>query len=226
MSAPASPISPTVSTQFDGDRWGIVASVLCAIHCAVTPALFLFAPTFGELWSHPASHWIVALFVVPLAMVVVFRGFRIHRQKWVVACALLGVVLVVAGAIVPYWSGLSENNSTNGNATADAGREEIQDTGSAAATDDSETVVSDVEAPVVNAGDEVDEDSCATEDAACPDACCPSLIADDAGNTKLHVPTASVVTTLGGVVLICTHLGNLCACRKQKKTDCCESPFC
>ena len=64
------------------------------------------------------------------------------------------------------------------------------------------------------------------ENGQCLDSCCPSLITDSEGNTKLHIPPASIVTTLGGIALICTHVGNLCACRKRRQADCCNSTFC
>jgi len=162
----------------DADRIGVVASILCAIHCAATPVLLLFAPAFGEIWAHPASHWIVALLVVPLAMAMAIRGFRLHRQRWIVATGLLGVVLIIAGAAIPYWSKAEE---------------------AASATN---------------------------EPAACSDSCCPSLVSTGEESVELHVPAASIVTTLGGIALICTHLGNLCACRKRKTSDGCNSPFC
>ncbi|MDA7921480.1 MerC domain-containing protein [Verrucomicrobiales bacterium] len=194
------------------DRIGVVASVLCAIHCAATPLLLLFAPAFGEFWSHPASHWIVALFVVPLALVMVLRGFRIHRKRWIVATGLLGMALVIAGAAVPYWP--DANESVAGNFEA-------------AATNDGATgTTTEGEDFVWNVGEEMPGEATAAETEGCLDSCCPSLVTDSEGNTKLHIPTASVVTTLGGVALICTHLGNLCACRKRRKSDCCDSPLC
>ena len=199
--------SPT-SCGEGADRIGVAASVLCAIHCAATPALLLFAPTLGETWVHPASHWIAALLVVPLALAMVLRGFRIHRERWIVAVGLLGMTLIIAGAIIPY---LPDRGDA---AEAKSG---IASAGEAATEQGAE------EDFVWIVGEETESD---THVEGCADACCPSLVTGSEGNTKLHVPPASVVTTLGGIALICTHLGNLCACRKQKADRHCESPFC
>jgi len=199
------------------DRIGVVASVLCAIHCAVTPILLLFAPAFGEIWSHPASHWLVALFVVPLALVMVLRGFRIHRKRWIVGVGLLGIALVIAGAAVPYLPSepyLVEVET------------EVVVTDETAAATISEIETSAEEDFVWVVGEVMPGGDTAVHAEGCLDSCCPSLVTDVDGNTKLHVPAASIVTTLGGVALICTHLGNLCACRKRRKTDCCDSPLC
>ncbi len=185
------------------DRIGVAASVFCAIHCAATPLLLLFAPAFGQLWAHPASHWIVALLVVPLAGVMVVHGFRRHRRIPVLAAGIVGMALVVAGAAVPYWE--MDKQTANGAAAsvsepADAFRVTTAGGGS----------------PCESAGcDELD----VCQAAAPPvDTCCPSLGVDESGKTKLVIPLASVVTTLGGLLLIATHLGNLCClstCRQR-----------
>ena len=47
----------------------------------------------------------------------------------------------------------------------------------------------------------------------CTDSCCPSVQAGDEGGWTVHIPTASILTTLGGVFLIVTHVGNLWLCR-------------
>jgi hypothetical protein len=200
----------------------VIASVLCAIHCAITPILLLFAPTFGRIWSHPASHWLVALFVVPLALVMVYRGFKVHRKRWIVGAGLVGVLLVIVGAIIPYW----ESYSRDASAAAALAKDNdvfVWNAGDPMPETDSEA---DSEVFVWNAGDPMPGTDATTDDGQCLDACCPSLVTDSEGNTQLHIPPASIVTTLGGVALICTHLGNLCACRRQRRTDCCSSPLC
>ncbi|MGI9242889.1 MAG: MerC domain-containing protein [Verrucomicrobiales bacterium] len=185
---------------------GVVASVLCAIHCAVTPILLLFAPAFGELWAHPASHWIVALFVVPLAFVMLLRGFRVHGKRWILAAGLLGMVLVIAGAMIPY---LPESNES-AVVAASVGPTEA---------------LAEENCPHC-AEDEMSGEETETAAEECVDSCCPSLATDEEGDTKLQIPAASIVTTLGGLALICTHLDNLCACRKCKGNEHCISQLC
>jgi len=83
------------------DRLGVFASVVCAIHCLITPPLLIMAPAFGRAWSHPASHWLMALVVVPIAIFTVARGFRRHGRNWVLVASSLGVALILAGAALP-----------------------------------------------------------------------------------------------------------------------------
>lgn len=161
------------SSRLNSDRLGVVASVLCAIHCAAAPFLLLAAPTFGRIWAHPASHWGMAVFVIPLAIAMTLQGFRKHRRKWVLACASIGVLFVLIGAGLPY---------------LEAG----QDTAYG------------ISIPLPS--------TTTTVAVTCTDACCPSTT-EVAGQNSFHVPPAAIVTTLGGIALIITHLGNLCACR-------------
>ncbi len=187
----------------DPDRIGVVASILCAIHCAVTPFLLLFAPAFGKVWSHPASHWLVALLVVPLAAVMVRQGFRRHRRVWILGSGVLGISLVVAGAAIPY---LGPGNTAETPESTDQG----------ALHDSADPSAEEEEFVYVVGEEEEEEEPGEAAPAPCADACCPSLATDENGKLRLHLPLASLVTTLGGLALIATHLGNLCCCRNCK----------
>ncbi len=164
-SASISDSTPQVAQT--ADRIGVVASVLCAIHCAVTPFLLLLLPTFGRAWSHPATHWGMALLVVPLAGFMMSSGYKEHRCKWIVGVGTLGIAFVLAGSAAPYLEGLPQPA-----------------------------------AETAKAGGHV-----------CSDGCCPSLHRTADAGWHLHVPSASILTTLGGAMLIVTHIGNLRLCR-------------
>ncbi len=148
------------------DRCGILASVACAAHCLAAPLVFLALPKFASIWAHPASHALVALFVLPMAGTVLRSGYRRHGRKWVASAALVGMGLIGVGSVLPYLGG-----ATN----------EVQ----AAATD---------------------------EDSPCA-SCCPQVVDDAQGRSRLVIPPASLVTVLGSLFLVGSHLGNLLACR-------------
>ncbi|MEC5126479.1 MerC domain-containing protein [Verrucomicrobiales bacterium BCK34] len=166
------------------DRFGVVASILCAVHCAVTPLILLMAPAFGGVWAHPASHWGAALLVVPLASTAMVHGYRKHGKKWVVACGSTGILFLLIGAVLPYLDISTFPLFT------------MPEAGDV-------TFVYDVET--------------ASTVGECQDSCCPSIVQNGDGTSRLHVPPASIVTTLGGIALIMTHLGNLCSCRGCRK---------
>ena len=90
------------SKKVNADRIGIFASILCAIHCALTPVLLLMIPTFGKMWAHPATHWGMAIVVIPIAVFMMLKGFREHGKKWVLGVGSLGVLFIIVGAILPY----------------------------------------------------------------------------------------------------------------------------
>jgi hypothetical protein len=156
---PANQLTPSFTRKWEqnADRIGVIASAICAIHCVATPFLLLLLPTFGKVWSHPASHWGMALIVIPIAALMISKGYLRHRRKWIIGIGSAGILFVLAGAAAPYFD-------TNPNAA-----------------------ISGV------------------------DACCVAI--STTGNVKkFHIPAASILTTLGGILLIATHVTNLCRC--------------
>ena len=206
-------LSPWSFWPVGGDRIGVFASVLCAIHCAATPFLLLFLPVFGKVWSHPASHWIMALLVVPLAAVTVAKGYKQHRRRWVIASALLGIGFVLLGAAAPsFESNSGQNTGDFAIAGASQSASEGNSDGSntpASLSRSKGSVFEESSSSAVTASTGGDSDLAAGE---CVDACCPSIQATADGGWKLHVPLASILTTIGGLFLIATHIGNLCRC--------------
>ncbi len=187
------------------DRVGVAASILCAIHCALAPILLLALPSFGKVWAHPASHILVALFVVPLALFSIRKGYQTHRKRWIVAVASIGILLILVGALLPALTKEAANNDTTtavSNSPASTGSEQTDAhcAHTLASTDESDTATG------------------------CVDNCCPSLQVDDNGKTSIHIPSAAIVTTLGGFFLIAAHIANLCscghACRASKCSTC------
>ncbi len=91
--------SPTTAPRFAlwADRLGIGASVVCLIHCLALPfALTLFAGWGGA--EHGTFHLIAALTTLPIAIAAGWPGYRIHRQRHVVAL-FIGGGLLIAGAL-------------------------------------------------------------------------------------------------------------------------------
>ena len=95
-------INSNKSTKKNWDRLGVFASLFCAIHCLSAPLLFIFLPTFAQVWGHPFSHIIIAVAVLPLACTVLFRGYRQHRRQWILVTTLIGAIAVIASCMLPY----------------------------------------------------------------------------------------------------------------------------
>lgn len=167
------------------DRIGVGASVLCAVHCAATPFLLLLLPAFGQAWSHPATHWGMALLVVPLAGFMMRSSYRKHGRKWIVAAGSLGIVFILSGAAAPYLEASPVVPAAAASETEGEGGSTEGESGSAAAP-------------------------CCEH--CCKDSCCPTVQETEDGSWMIHIPTASILTTLGGAFLIMTHVGNLRLC--------------
>ena len=94
------------------DKLGVFASLFCAIHCFSAPLLFIFLPTFAQVWGHPFSHIIIALAVLPLACTVLFRGYRQHHRRWILVTTFIGATAVIASCALPYLTTNAEGADT------------------------------------------------------------------------------------------------------------------
>jgi len=179
---------PRLSGRFNADTWGVGLSIFCAIHCIATPFLLLLLPAFGTAWAHPASHALVAVFVIPLAVMGFLRAEGRHR-RWILACGVTGLFLILWGAVVPFAGVESEISAST-----------LADTGN----DDAEFVFH-----------VADESSTGSEIATCGPDCCPAFLVGEDGTRELRFPLASLLTTLGGLALIAAHAGNLLCCSRR-----------
>ena len=97
-----SSLNPNLSHQTGvGDKVGIVASGLCAIHCLLTPVLLIFVNDFAGIWTHPAAHWGLAAITIPLATRVIVKASKRHGKSWVAYCAGLGALAIIGSLLAP-----------------------------------------------------------------------------------------------------------------------------
>jgi hypothetical protein len=202
---------PTPSIDLPkADRIGVAASVLCAIHCGLAPVLLIAMPAFGRIWAHSASHALVAIFIVPLAFFTIRKGYRTHGKRWVMASAMVGILLVLVGAVTPAFSKEIPTNYPTPQAAAPVETSECEEESCSE---------SGCEEPTCKSIPTSTESS--EEPPACVDNCCPSVQISDSGEMSLHIPPAAIITTLGGVFLIVAHVGNLCGCAHTCRQGAC-----
>ncbi len=84
------------------DRLGIVASVACAIHCAVTPVLIAVLPTlkFTEWMADVRFHQAVALICSALVAISIWPAFRRYRDYRILSLSTSGLGLIIAAAFL------------------------------------------------------------------------------------------------------------------------------
>jgi hypothetical protein len=82
------------------DSLGILASVICAIHCAATPILLALLPTLTltEWMSSPRFHQIAAVVCVGMVSLAIWPAFRRFRDYSVLSLSSAGLGLLIAAA--------------------------------------------------------------------------------------------------------------------------------
>ncbi len=82
------------------DSLGIIASVICAIHCAATPILLALLPTltFTEWLASPRFHQIAAVVCVGMVSLAIWPAFRRFRDYSVLSLSTAGLGLLIAAA--------------------------------------------------------------------------------------------------------------------------------
>lgn len=81
------------------DRWGIMISSACLVHCLALPLLGAMLPLFAA--SLPADEWVHPLLLgaaLPVTGLALLRGYRRHRRARPALIGCLGLALI-AGAL-------------------------------------------------------------------------------------------------------------------------------
>lgn len=89
--------------QLVADRAGICLSVICIVHCMLTPVILLALPAMQVFeWWHGSLHVIFAVIIPMLALAAFVPGYRMHRDSRVFVISLIGFVLIIAGITIPH----------------------------------------------------------------------------------------------------------------------------
>lgn len=182
--------------KMDQDKLGMMASTACLVHCMLSPILLLAAPILGAKWTDGWVHWALAVFVLPLAIFALYRGFVRHRSQWVLALGSLGGVAIVLGLVAPF--------------SASADTAGILDEEPALTATDTHLTTDNNPTLAV-------EEECSS--------CCPQIVKDEeSGELSLSLPPAGFVTILGSILLVVAHASNrrLCACCETCVVDECS----
>jgi hypothetical protein len=82
------------------DRIAISMAVICGIHCLVTPVLLVALPILAtSFWVDANFHLWMLLLVLPTTSLAVWSGCRRHKDKWVLAAAIVGLTILTASLL-------------------------------------------------------------------------------------------------------------------------------
>lgn len=191
------------------DRFGAVASSLCAVHCmacAFLPAAFGMLG-LGALQSHRAE-WVFTLTAVALASGALILGWRRHRSVFVAAMLTLGIVGLLASR------GLEMTGAHAAEAHGHGDEREISEVaaGAGAVHDDADapcnTHAETAHAVVVGAVATGAEHQSAATDDGC-----------DTHNNETH-RAGAIVGIFGGLLLVMGHVANLRMTRRCQSERC------
>lgn len=83
------------------DRIGISTSILCVLHCLLTPLLLVVAPLVGASlhadWIHP----VIMIIAVPVAVWALYAGYRHHKRASTLVLGAIGLAFIAAAAFYP-----------------------------------------------------------------------------------------------------------------------------
>jgi MerC mercury resistance protein len=87
------------SVQSVGDTIGMIASIICAVHCALLPLAALWLPTLGSSWmiDDVVHKWMFGICLV-VGIVAFVPGLRVHGRWLPVVLGSAGLMLIGAAA--------------------------------------------------------------------------------------------------------------------------------
>ena len=84
------------------DRFGATGSLICAVHCALTPLLLAAIPSLGlSAWLGDGFERAFVVFVSVLGLFSLLWGYRRHRAFRALGLLLLGLTTLWAGVLYP-----------------------------------------------------------------------------------------------------------------------------
>ncbi len=68
----------------NSDKIGIISSIFCLFHCAITPILFISQPTILNTYSYSPEIWwrFASLLIIPFSLYAVYRSNRNTTNKY------------------------------------------------------------------------------------------------------------------------------------------------
>lgn len=82
------------------DRFAMGASIVCLLHCLLTPLLVVFFPIIaGTLLARESFHSVLLFWVLPTSLIALWIGCRRHKDVWVSLLVPLGLAVLVGAAV-------------------------------------------------------------------------------------------------------------------------------
>ena len=87
------------------DKFAIILSTICAIHCIALPILAIFLPLLSATIVHGSTlhefwfHQFILIFILPISLFALVTGYRCHSQLTPIIIGAVGLLILVFTAI-------------------------------------------------------------------------------------------------------------------------------
>jgi len=87
------------------DRFAIVLSSICAIHCIALPLVAGLVPLLAVATNHANAlhefwfHQFILIFILPVSIIALIVGYRLHHQRIPVIIGVIGLVILATVAL-------------------------------------------------------------------------------------------------------------------------------
>lgn len=87
------------------DRFAIILSGICAIHCIALPIVAGFLPLLATTFHHGHQlhefwfHQFILYFIVPVSIIALVLGYRTHRKLLPIIIASVGLLILTCTAL-------------------------------------------------------------------------------------------------------------------------------
>lgn len=63
------------------DWLGLFFSFICLVHCLILPFFLISLPLLARYYlTHPLSHFVLAIIIIPIALIALFKGYGQHKK--------------------------------------------------------------------------------------------------------------------------------------------------
>lgn len=79
----------------DLDKLGMTLSIICGVHCFLTPLVILSLPIMARYYLlHPGFHLLMAALIIPVGLFAFIIGYRHHHKALVLYLGMPGLFIV------------------------------------------------------------------------------------------------------------------------------------
>lgn len=82
-------------------KYGLYASLACAIHCTVLPFLLIFIPTIGmTLFINDLFEWLLLAFSIVINLTAICYGYTKHQSLKTVTFSGIGIIITLVANLL------------------------------------------------------------------------------------------------------------------------------